>query len=61
MSRDRDIERTIRHGERNQDAKRLIHNWCRHARVEKFGGSRRLQSPAFALIVSVARLSNEMG
>ena len=38
MSRDRDIERTIRDGERNQDAKRLIHNWCRHARVEKFGG-----------------------
>lgn len=39
MSRDRDIERTIRDGERNQDAKRLIHNWCRHARVEKFGGT----------------------
>lgn len=39
MSRDRDIERTIRDGERNQDVKRLIHNWCRHARVEKFGGT----------------------
>lgn len=39
MSRDLDIERTIRDGERNQDAKRLIHNWCRHARVEKFGGT----------------------
>lgn len=39
MSRDRDIEHTIRDGERNQDAKRLIHNWCRHARVEKFGGT----------------------
>lgn len=39
MSRDRDIERTIRDGERNQDTKRLIHNWCRHARVEKFGGT----------------------
>lgn len=39
MSRDRDIERAIRDGERNQDAKRLIHNWCRHARVEKFGGT----------------------
>ncbi|WP_329762803.1 hypothetical protein [Stenotrophomonas geniculata] len=39
MSRDRDIERTIRDGERNQDAKHLIHNWCRHARVEKFGGT----------------------
>lgn len=39
MSRDRDIERTIRDGERNQNTKRLIHNWCRHARVEKFGGT----------------------
>jgi len=39
MSRDRDIERTIQDGERNQDTKRLIHNWCRHARVEKFGGT----------------------
>jgi hypothetical protein len=39
VSRDRDIERAIRDGERNQDAKRLIHNWCRHARVEKFGGT----------------------
>jgi hypothetical protein len=39
VSRDRDIERTIRDGERNQDAKHLIHNWCRHARVEKFGGT----------------------
>lgn len=39
MSRDRDIERTIRDGERNQDVKRLIHNWCLHARVEKFGGT----------------------
>lgn len=39
MSRDRDIERAIRDGERNQDAKRLIHNWCRHARVQKFGGT----------------------
>lgn len=39
MSQDRDIERTIRDGERNQDAKHLIHNWCHHARVEKFGGT----------------------
>lgn len=35
----RDIERAIHDGERNQDAKGLIHNWCRHARVEKFGGT----------------------
>lgn len=39
MSRDLDFERTIRDGERNQDAKHLIHNWCRHARVQKFGGT----------------------
>lgn len=39
MSRDKDIERAIRDGERNRDAMRLIHNWCRHARVEKFGGT----------------------
>lgn len=39
MSRDRDIERTIRDGERNQNAKRLIHNWCRHANVQKVGGT----------------------
>ncbi|MHB8386202.1 hypothetical protein [Metallibacterium sp.] len=39
MSRDPDIERAIWSGERNQDAKRLIHNWCRHARVQKFGGT----------------------
>jgi hypothetical protein len=39
VSRDRDIERTILDGERNQDAKRLIHNWRRHARVQKFGGT----------------------
>lgn len=39
MNQDRDIERTIRDGELNQEAKRLIHNWCRHARVEKFGGT----------------------
>lgn len=39
MREDRDIEQTIRVGERNQEAKRLIQNWCRHARVEKFGGT----------------------
>jgi hypothetical protein len=39
VSRDRDIERAIWDGERNQDAKRLIHNWCRHASVQKFGGT----------------------
>jgi len=39
VSRDRDIEHAIRDGERNRDAKRLIHNWCRHASVQKFGGT----------------------
>src|SRR3546814_2926737 len=36
---DPDIERAIQDGKRNQDAKHLIHNWCRHARVEKVGGT----------------------
>lgn len=35
---DLDFEKAIRAGERNLEAKRLIDNWCRHARVEKFGG-----------------------
>jgi hypothetical protein len=39
MSRDLDIENTVEDGKRNQEAKELIHNWCRHARVEKFGGT----------------------
>jgi DNA-binding phage protein len=36
---DRDIQKAIEDGQRNQEAKQLIHNWCRHARVEKFGGT----------------------
>lgn len=39
MSGDLDIHSAIRDGERNQEAKQLIYNWCRHARVEKFGGT----------------------
>lgn len=39
MSSDLDIRRTIEAGKRNLEAKQLIHNWCRHARVEKFGGT----------------------
>lgn len=39
MKPDRDIQRTIASGERNKEALELIHNWCRHARVEKFGGT----------------------
>lgn len=35
---DLDFESTIRAGERNLETKHLIGNWCRHARVEKFGG-----------------------
>jgi hypothetical protein len=39
VSRDLDYASTVDAGKRNQDAKELIHNWCRHARVEKFGGT----------------------
>lgn len=35
----RDIEDTIRAGERNRDTMRLVSNWCAHARIEKFGGT----------------------
>lgn len=38
MSKDRDIEHAIAAGERNKKTTELIHNWCVHARVEKFGG-----------------------
>jgi hypothetical protein len=38
MNLDPEIQRAIANGQRNQAAKELIHNWCRHARVEKFGG-----------------------
>lgn len=39
MSVDFDIQKAIEAGTRNQEVKELIHNWCRHARVEKFGGT----------------------
>lgn len=35
---ERDYFNAVEAGRRNQEAKELIHNWCRHARVEKFGG-----------------------
>lgn len=35
---DLDIQRAIEAGQRNFEALELIENWCRHARVEKFGG-----------------------
>ena len=35
---DLDFENALRAGERNLETKHLIGNWCRHARVEKFGG-----------------------
>lgn len=38
MSKDRDIEHAIAAGERNKKTTELVHNWCVHARVEKFGG-----------------------
>jgi hypothetical protein len=39
MFGDRDYLRTVEVGRRNQEVKVLIHNWCRHARIEKFGGT----------------------
>lgn len=38
MTDDRDIANAIKAGERNREVTELIHNWCTHARVEKFGG-----------------------
>ena len=38
MGSDLDIQRAIEAGQRNLEAVELIRNWCRHARVEKFGG-----------------------
>ena len=38
MSRDRDIERAVVSGERNQRTMELVQNWCAHAKVQKFGG-----------------------
>lgn len=38
MNEDRHIEEAVLAGEKNRDSKELIHNWCRHARVERFGG-----------------------
>jgi hypothetical protein len=39
MSKDRDIERAVVSGERNQRTMELVQNWCAHAKVEKFGGT----------------------
>jgi hypothetical protein len=36
---DRDIQRAIEAGERNQKAFELVRNWCAHVRIEKFGGT----------------------
>jgi hypothetical protein len=38
MDTERRINMAIASGERNKEAMDLIRNWCRHARVEKFGG-----------------------
>ena len=38
MDTDHRINMAIASGERNKEAVELIRNWCRHARVEKFGG-----------------------
>ena len=39
MTGERDYLRTVEDGQRNQDVKVLIQNWCGHARIEKFGGT----------------------
>jgi hypothetical protein len=36
---DRKIQEAIASGEKNKQAMELIHNWCRHARVQKVGGT----------------------
>ncbi|BEU63466.1 hypothetical protein [Ralstonia pseudosolanacearum] len=39
MNSDLNFQHAVEAGERNQEAKELIQNWCAHARVEKFGGT----------------------
>jgi hypothetical protein len=39
MDTDHRINMAIAAGERNKEVMELIRNWCRHARVEKFGGT----------------------
>lgn len=39
MTSDRDIQKAIEAGEKNRRTTELIHNWCRHAKVQKFGGT----------------------
>ncbi len=39
MSSDRDIQKAMKAGEKNRRTTELIHNWCRHAKVEKCGGT----------------------
>ena len=48
MDTDRSIQRAIASGTRNKEAMELVHNWCRHARVEKFGGTGILSFPRSA-------------
>lgn len=38
-SDDRRYEQAIASGEKNKRTMELVHNWCRHARIEKFGGT----------------------
>lgn len=39
MVSERDYQRTVEVGQRNQEVKVLIQNWCGHARIEKAGGT----------------------
>jgi hypothetical protein len=38
MGRDRKIESAVAAGEANKRTAELVRNWCRHVRIEKFGG-----------------------
>lgn len=39
MDTDRRIHEAIAAGQRNKEVMELVRNWCRHARVQKFGGT----------------------
>ena len=39
MVGNRDFQRAVEDGRRNQEVKVLIQNWCGYARIEKFGGT----------------------
>lgn len=36
---DKEFKKAVEDGERNRTALELVHNWCAHAKIEKFGGT----------------------